>query len=167
MGRVRSRQIEAGAVNARTIAADSVKRTHIERWAVGSDEIHPGVVNHRHIGAEAVHEENVHPSLVPQEAFSFEPDQVAVVACESADYPVHRGGRPVVNARVRTAPTCDLDVALYRNGVTFGTVTIASGQLAAPQGSFDALFVPGDLARSEVTDPAADAEWLVVTWVLG
>lgn len=164
-GRIRGRDVESGSVSHRVLRSNAVRRGELGARSVGRDEIQTGAVSHRHIGPQAVREANLDPSLIPRETFSFEPDQVAVVACESADYPVHRGGRPRVTATVRGAPTGDLVATLYRNGVSFGTLTIPDGELVAVA-SYNAPFSPGDLARSEVTDPAADATWLVIAWVL-
>lgn len=166
MGRIRSRQLESESIPERVLRQDAVQRRHIRRWAIGKDEVQPGAIREAHIGPHAVRQHHVDPALVPRETFSFEPDAVEVVACESADRQVHRGGQPLILTTLRTAPTGDLEITLYRNGAAFGTVTIPSGQTSAPATSFPVPFAPGDTARSEVTDPAADAEWLVITWVL-
>lgn len=166
MGRIRSRQLESQSIPERVIRPGSVRRGHIARWAVGKDQILPGAVGEVHIGPQAIRQQHVDPDLIPREAFAFEPDAAAVVACESADYPVRRGGKPLITAQLRTAPTGDLEITAYRNGVALSPlVVVPDGELYA-EVSFNDVFAPGDLARSEVTDPAADAEWLVIRWTL-
>lgn len=118
------------------------------------------------MGARAVRQKNVDPDLIPRETFSFEPDVVPVGECESADYPVRHGGRAFVAAQLRTAPTGDIEITNYRNGVVITPLlVIPDGDLYA-EVSYNIDFAPGDLARSEVTDAAADAEWLVIRWTL-
>ena len=160
MARIRSRQIESGAINQRALGSGAVEQRHIARWAVGHDEILPGAVGEAHLGSQAIKEQHLDPRLVPRD--------VAVI--DLGDGPAFSGFsrgflvlRPctlhTIGATLSVAGSTDTVGVAYKNGVSLGSVVIPASSTGARM-NLPAEFDAGDTWQMNVTTVGTGASGL-------
>lgn len=92
---------------------------------------------------------------------------VPVTVSSSLDLPVRLGGPRVgIVCQLTSAFTAAGELTLYRNGVSFTTMVLPTGETQILE-TFEQEFVPLDRARTAVTGAGAGGAGIAVAWWMG